>query len=248
MMSLTEVNPGSVVMKQYTFKLKAYNGLFTSMVITQVIAILFSLGGTHSTGSSSNNFSINISYYSANMIIIFTLIWAFIIAIIITGAEYKNNDFSFVTNRLTSNVSNMLFLLTASVVSGITAILAGYFINVLVILFMEVEIVVDPGADVLAVSIGLLAVILYLLLLSSIGYLFGTLIRLQKLFAVVLPALLVGSLIISANMRDEPTILKWVNFYIQESSFLLFTVKVLVTVAILFGGSIVISNRMEVRR
>ncbi|MFS0647468.1 hypothetical protein [Siminovitchia sp. 179-K 8D1 HS] len=74
-MSLTEPNLFDIIKKQYAFKLRAFMGVFISLAATQLLGMLFSIGGVSSYGTSSNNMSVTVMYFSADMTIIFTNDW-----------------------------------------------------------------------------------------------------------------------------------------------------------------------------
>src|SRR5699024_440427 len=114
-------------------KLKANVGLFSSLIILQIFGILFSLGGIGQRGGSFYT----ISYYTADYMIIFTMIWAFMIAIQLMSKDYRDLDFTFVTNRLASHLANVLFLVTASIIGAITSLLSGYLSKVIVYFAFE---------------------------------------------------------------------------------------------------------------
>jgi hypothetical protein len=180
------------------------------------------MNGSGSMGTSSDGYSLNISYYTGDIIIIFTMIWSFISAIIITTKAYRNDDFVFVANRFSSNLSNICFLVFASIVGGITAMLSGILLKV---------------------------VMYFVLLVASLGYLIGMLVQISKWFSVLLPAAFFGYSILSINKNDEaPIISEMVTFFAQETSLLFFGLKVIVTASILFLGSIILANKMEVRQ
>ena len=124
MMSLKTINLAETVKKQFVFKLKANIDVFSSLVWIQLLAILFSLNGVASMGMGGTNLSVDVKYYSADLVIIFTMLWSFVTAITITTKPYRNHDFTFVSNRLSSSLSNILFLLTASFIGSITATLS----------------------------------------------------------------------------------------------------------------------------
>ena len=90
-------------------------------------------------GVGGANLNIEVKYYSADLVIIFTMLWSFITAITIHTKPYRNHDFTFVTNRMSSSLSNILFLLTASIIGSITAVLAGNLVNVLVSILFKQE-------------------------------------------------------------------------------------------------------------
>ncbi|MRH44158.1 hypothetical protein GH741_16065 [Aquibacillus halophilus] len=252
-MSLIEVNYWEIIKKQYFFKLKAYSGVFTSMMVVQIIAFLLSLGGTGgSGGSGSSGFSYTTGYYNGSMIIAFTMMWALITGILITTKAYRNDDFTFVANRGTSNLSNMLFLLTASIIGGTLSMLSGYLLKVFVYLIFEVDMLFDVTHTISTLWLGIIASILYILLFSAIGYLVGVLAQISKSLIIILAAVVIGYPIYASTgtgQRDEPTLfIAITQFYQGESMLSLFALKVILTVTILFFTSLIITNRLEVKQ
>jgi hypothetical protein len=247
MMSLTSANMNVVVKRQYLFKLKANIDAFSSLVGIQATALLFSLGGMSMFGSSSSYFTLTVSNYSADVVIAFTMIWAFVTAITITTRPYRNFDFTFVTNRLSSSLSNVLFLLTASLLGGVTAILSGFLVRVLGYFFLGHTLYSSEMA-VGELILGILAASLYIFMASSIGYLFGTLAQVSKAFIIVLPVLVIGLLFLDISLNPKPIEQVIYQFYFLESSFVLFLLKTLIITATLFGFSSILLNRMGVRQ
>jgi hypothetical protein len=247
MMSLTSANMNVVVKRQYLFKLKANIDAFSSLIGIQVIALLFSLGGMGMSGSSSSYFTLTVRSYSADVVMAFTMIWGLVTAITITTRSYRNFDFTFVTNRLSSNLSNVLFLVTASLLGGVTSILSGYLVRVAGYFFLGHTLYSSEMA-VGELILGIIAASLYILTASSIGYLFGTLAQVSKAFIIVIPALLIGFLFLDISFNPMPIQQEIYQFYFIESSFILFLIKILLTTAILFGTSSILFNRMGVRQ
>jgi hypothetical protein len=249
MMFLTEVKLVDIVKKQFMYKLKAYLSVFSSLLTIQIIGILLSTTGSRSMGTSSNGFSLNFSYYTGDIIIIFTMIWALISAIIITTKAYRNDDFVFVSNRLSSNLSNIVFLLFASIVGGITAILSGILFKVIMYFILDDGNVTATFISIQELIVGIIASIFYVVLLASLGYFVGMLVQLSKWFTMILPAVFIGYLFLGVNMNGEPTfILEIGKFFIEESSLLVFFLKVILSASLLFSVSIILSNKMEVRQ
>ncbi|MFA1710684.1 hypothetical protein ACDX66_03145 [Peribacillus frigoritolerans] len=246
-MSLTKVNLKETVKKQYFFKLKANIDAFSSLIGIQLLALLFSIGGVSSAGMGGSNISVNIKYLSADLVIGFTLIWALVTAITITAKPYRNHDFTFVSNRLSSSLANILFLLTASIIGSITAILSGNLLKVLAYVFLDGRIYgVHSGLEELVM--GLCVTIFYVFLVTSIGYFIGTLVQVSKLVIIIIPVLFFGTLFLEGSMQKEPFLVNVFTFYTMESTLTLFIIKVVVTVAVFFAAAISILNRMEVRR
>ena len=247
MMSLRTVNLSEVVRNQYLFKLKANIDSLSALILIQIVAIIMSMGGSNSYFSSSVGLELRVSYYSADAVIAFSMIWALTTAITITTKPNRHQDFTFVTNRLSSSLSNILFLLTACAVGGITAMLARYLPLALGSIFLDKQIysLVTSPWDFL---IGIGAAILYLFCSSAIGYFIGTLVQVSKLFIFLIPVSLIGILFVNALANSEPYFVYIYRFYLMEPSFGLFTLKIIITAAVFFFISIGILNRMEVRK
>jgi hypothetical protein len=238
----TETSVLAITCKQYLSKLKAFS--FSGLIIMQVVILTFGTSGVGMYGSSNGLLSLNVRNYTSDMVIIATMIWAFAIAIIQTKKQAKNIDFTLVSNRLTSCLSDIGILATISFLGALTSILSGMLQRVLMYFALEHSTIINssfrPPLAVLAQDI--LAVTLYIFLLAAGGYLFGMLLEISKLFAFLIPALILG-----LARGQNSLFLDFLRFYITETSLLLFAGKVLLTTALCFALSILIYNRMEVR-
>ncbi|WP_406580776.1 hypothetical protein [Bacillus salipaludis] len=248
-MSLTKVSLTDVVKKQYVYKLKAYSQVFMSLIFLQLLAIFFSLNGVGGMFSSGGSIEVQVKYFSADYVAAFTMLWGFITAILITTKAYLNDDFLFVTNRVSSNLSNVVFLLTASGIGGITAMLSSYLLKAIVYYFisdlsLKSTTVLDAPLEML---MGIFSTILYVFLFCALGYLVGMLVQISKAFTVLLPAAFFGGLILDGLNGKSGVIAYVFAFFFTESSLVLFMVKIIVTAVLVFSGAIVLSNRMEVR-
>lgn len=246
-MSLIEMSLSTVVKRQYSFKLKSYVRVFSSMIVMQILGILFSLNGTGGFSGGSNSVNIDGTYYTADTVIFLTLMWAFMTALLITTKAYRYDDFTFVTNRAASHLSNMLFLLTSSVFGGLMAVLSGFLIKDIIYYFFHTPLL--KGADNHTLSIFLTSVFatcLYALLVSACGYFFGTLIQIHKLFIVIVPGLIIGTSLI--NGGNDEVFARILKIFYGETSMFLFFIKIVITVGLLFVISMLISNRMEVKQ
>ncbi|KHF38898.1 hypothetical protein [Halalkalibacter okhensis] len=249
-MYLTELSLFEVIKRQFRYKIKAYLGIFVSLMILQIIAIVFSLNGASSVGSGSDSFSITVSNYSADLVIVFTFLWSFISAILLTTRAYRFDDFSFVTNRLSSSVSTILFLIFACTFAGICAMLSSFLLKTIIYFFFT-DLTIAGGIlqtipDKL--MIGTIATILYVTLFGAVGYLIGALTQLHKIFVISIPAVVFGFLFIGAPLGVGNVFL-WINeFLFQETSFIIFTAKVIGLSGLCFGSSILMLNRLEVRQ
>ncbi|WP_087974402.1 hypothetical protein [Oceanobacillus rekensis] len=248
-MSLSKIHLGTLVKRQYLYKCKANITIFNSMLVIQAIAILFSLSGTGQMGFGGVGYSsVDIQYYSADIVIVFTMIWGFISSIQITTKDYKEYDYAFVTNRLSSNLSNIAFSFTASVVGALTAIFSGYLIKVMMIFFFDYQFLGAGSVQGFGMFIsGLIATMLFIFMVSSLGYLIGSIVQFNKIFIGILPALLIGSLYLIGRNESE-ILLEIGQFYFDESSILIVIIKTGITAAICFLCAVMISNRQEVRK
>ncbi len=244
-MFLAEMNRREIVIKQFFYKMKAYRGVYSSLMVIQLLAILFSVIGTGMSGGSSRTLTYEIHTYSNSMIIAFMMIWAFIISIIVTTKAYRYDDFTFVSNRFTSHMSTILFLLFASIVGGITSFLADYLVKDILIFISKSEYVFTDSTPSL---FGVMGIILYLFLFCSFGYVCGMLVQINRIFIILIPAVLFGTSFISSFLLGEPvTLVEIGSVFLQESSFMFFFAKIVLTVVPLFSIVTYITNRMEVR-
>lgn len=248
-MSLTKVNLISIVKKQFQFKCRSYSGMFISLIALQLLGILLSVIGGSSYGMGSDNLSVDINYASANNIIVFTMIWAFISAILITTKVYREDDFTFITNRLSNNLANTAFLFTCSVIGGVTAYLSGFLVRVIIRLTSHATLLPGSGLPPTLQELlsGLSVSILYLLVFSTLGYLIGTIVQLHRIFIVALPIAFISMIILTEKFWDRNILLRTFEFYFQESSMMLFIFKVVITTVLLFAGATILSDRQEVR-
>ncbi|SEN23212.1 hypothetical protein SAMN05192533_110112 [Mesobacillus persicus] len=246
-MSLTTTSLAETVKKQYFYKLKANIDSFSSLVGIQILAILFSLGGISSSGMGGSFVNVNVKYYSPDLVLVFTLIWSFITAVTITTRPYRNHDFSFVTSRLSSSLSNILFLVTASVLGSVTALLSGNLLQMISYLILN-EQLYNIGSGAEHMVLGFVVAFLYLMLIGACGYLIGSLIQVSKLFVLLFPILFIGLLFLEGVVTNGFIVSNVYKFYAMESVLFLFVGKTVLTAVALFIAAISILNRLEVRR
>ncbi|RDW21139.1 hypothetical protein CWR48_04065 [Oceanobacillus arenosus] len=248
-MSLNRMGLGTVVAKQLQYKIKAYYGVFSSLVLVQVIALLLSVGGSVFSGTTIYGLSLDYTTYMTTNVIAFTILWIFIHAIIMTTKTERENSFSFVSNQLSNNISNCTFLIVASIAGGITAILSGYLLRVIVYFFIDIDLLIGtefyyPPGEVFQ---GIVAMICYLILIGSVGYLLGVITQLHRMLPVLLPFVLAGILI--ALERIFPgSFMAIGEYYFQETNVFPFLFKFIGSAVICFAVAILISSRLEVRK
>ena len=247
-MSFHETNLLSVTKKQFIYKLQANLGILISLMIIQLLALLLSTAGVSSMSVGTNLTIINLKIISGDIIIVFTLIWAFIVGYNTAGNAYRL-DYHFVTNRLSSNLASGCFLLLTSLLAGITATFCGVLLRVL--LYFWRDLLTTKGLSMAPALLmkGSYVTVLYACLLSALGYFYGMLAQRNKALTVLIPVLFFGSLFAAAkDTRAAQLFRQELVFYFSESSLALFTLKIVLTVALLFITIILFTNRLEVRK
>jgi hypothetical protein len=247
--SLNKVSLGSTVIRQFNYKLKAYNGVLSSLAVIQIIAILFSLNGNASFSSGGSGVSIHATVYTNLTVIIFTFLWIIAHSVMMSTKAEREHGFTFVSNHLSNHLSNALFLLLASVIAGITTILAGFLLRVIVYFFNEISPVLDANVhyELSDIFIGIFSMTFYLILLASAGYVLGTLSQLHRTLPYLLPVLLIG-IFIWLVQQDPDLIGRIIAFYYQETNAFLFILKVSVTSVVCFLAAILLTKRLEARQ
>ncbi|MFA1819325.1 hypothetical protein ACDX78_03805 [Virgibacillus oceani] len=248
-MSLNNMSLGSTVIRQFQYKLKAYNGVLSSLVVIQIIAILFSLNGNASFSSGGSGVSIHATVYTNVTVIIFTILWIIAHSVMMSTKAEREHGFTFVSNHTSNHLSNALFILLASVIAGTTTILAGFLLRVIVYFFNETSPVLDANVhyELSDIFIGIFSMIFYLILIGSVGYVLGTVSQLHRTLPYLLPVLLIG-VFIWLVQRDPELIGRIVAFYFQEANAFLFILKVSVTSVVCFMTSILLTKRLEARQ
>ncbi|RXI98685.1 hypothetical protein DS745_20450 [Anaerobacillus alkaliphilus] len=248
-MYLTEANINELIKKQYLYKLRAHYGIFTSLLLTQIAAIAFSFMGSGSMGTGSNGFSINVTFYTGNVIIAFTMLWAFISGVSMNSRLVREGDFSFVTNRLTSNLSNIAFMLTATTIGGICAMLGSSLIKTIMYFLGANNLVSHSFAVPLnQLLTGVITTVLYVSLFGILGYVVAGITQLSRIFVILLPVGFVGLIFLEARTGGGGLLVSVTKFFATETSLLILALKVVFVISGLCFLTVLISNKQEVRR
>ncbi|MEK5040074.1 hypothetical protein [Sporosarcina sp. FSL K6-3457] len=244
-MYLTEPKFLDIVRQQFRFKMNANASAFTKLIVLQ-LAFLFM---NHSYGTSLGNNTIQIyeQNFSNTSIVGATWLWAFFLGLLLTSAAQRNESFTFVTNRFSYHGANFLFMLTASIIGGLTAVLIGSVLKLYTLLRFE-DIIISSQQGLFAAPadffIQLMTAIAYTMLFFMLSYTIGMFIQLNKAFLL----LFVIGWIILAIIGGFPFIQYIFEFFWHEHSITLFLLKISGTVLGLFALSVEITNRLEVKR
>lgn len=246
MMSLVEVKDSQIIRNQVKYKLKTNSGSLTSLIISQVIALLLTI--VSSSGGIFGNFfglEIDYQYYTIEIISFFILVWAFMTGMILP--KLVNEEVTFITSHKTNTIANLVYSFFISCIAGVTTIFTSYVQKIL--LMIEGTEVIGNGFSLFSepkLFIGTIYFhILYYFLACSLGYLFGTLVKFSRILLIIIPAILFGILVFSIN-KGLPIFQQIVFFYYNEPSMIVFFIKILLTVIVFFGLSHLLSKRMEV--
>lgn len=247
-MSLTTMSRGQAIYKQFCFKMKAQIGMFSTLVVIQMLAIAVTLpGGNGGSNTYVSGVELVTDIYTADTVIFFTLLWAAANSIMILTKNNRESSFLFVTNRLSNSLSDGLFLLVLSVAGGITAILSGFLIRSLKYYIFTGEKFLNLNSyqveEVVSGTVGLIGMFV---LVCSLGYLLGAISSMHRLFPVLVPVICIGSLII-IGQTGSTFLVDTINFYFQETDILVYLLKAGLTAILLFGAAVMLSRRLEVR-
>lgn len=248
-MSLKEVSFSSITLKHYMYKLKGHSGLVYSLIFAQLIGLLLSMTPRAGSSSGSDFLSISVRTYSADTILIFSFVWIIVMASLLGSKEYRSMEFSLVTNRISSHLSNILLLVTCSVFAGVTSTLMSVLHRIIMVITLNPsEFIIDglriAPADLL---LGIFVSSLYILLFAAGAYLVRVIIEVNKSFGILISIILIAFLFGTVKIFVL-NVGNFIRFFTSEAFLGIFALKVLLTVLVLFGLSIFTSNRMEVKR
>ena len=250
MMYLNKPTLADIVKKQFHFKLNANAATFSTFVLLQIGAIVMALiGSTHSFYYSSDDSVVLVITLSNDMSVGLAMAWAFFLGIMLTTRIKQSESFSFVSTRLSNHLSNFLFMLFASLIAGVSVVLAGSAIRLLGFL-IHGEMVVHSSSLVESPSnfiLQILTAIAYVLLFFLIGYSISSFVQLSKLFIALFVLIWILLSTINGNWDGTEYAMTLIQFFGYERSILLFILKVCGTVLSLFAISTFITNRLEVR-
>jgi len=236
------------VKTQFLFKLRAQYGIFSTMIIVQLVAILFSFGES-SVGSGMNNIHIHSTGYAGNILLFLTFAWAGMMGFRLTLKQSKDVMYTFVTDRKTNHLANVLMIATLSIVGGVSAYLISFIFKITMYLWRGTDTLLfieKPAVSFLL--IGMVGTILYMMLVASLAYFIGEIIQFHKVFVIIVPVFILGMLIVSVNYGYMEWYSNILPYYIFEKNFIMFIVKTLSTSVIALFLAALIGQRLEVRR
>ena len=248
-MYLTEPKFVDIVRQQFQFKMNTNASAFTKLILLQLVFLFMN----HSYGTSLGNNTIQIfeQSFSNTSIVGATWLWAFFLGFLLTSAAQRNGSFTFVTNRLSYHVANFLFMLTASIIGGLTAVLMGSVLKLYALLRFE-DIIISSQQGLFAAPadffIQLATAIAYTMLFFMLSYTIGMFIQLNKIFLILFILGWIILAMIDSTWAGFPLLQHIFEFFWHEHSITIFLLKVSGTVLGLFAISVGFTNHLEVKR
>ena len=249
-MYLAKSSLWTLVRRQFEYKLQVYRNLFTGLMLAQLLAVFFSLGGSGKMTEISGNMVLRLKSYNGNIILIFTILWSLAAAMTITTLASRDMDFTFVTNRLSSNLSSICYLLAIATAGALTSTFCAVALRVLVYLgygsssIQTVNFFLSPWELIVYIF----AMYFYILLFMSLGYFAGVLMRIHRVFMIIIPAAVIFFLFSATSQGHPLNTAVILHFFTRENSLPLFALKAVAAAGLLFCLSKVLSDRMEVRK
>lgn len=242
---------------QWLYKMKANFGVFAGILSLQLLLLVPQPNRNYSSRSPLNMEAV-VASYGSDTVLGCTMLFVGVFSFLMTMKKFRYRDFTFVTTRLSSNLSTIGFLLTLCAFGGLSASLSSMPVRLLAYFIKAPSSLSASGFTVPPLDwlTGAAAAVLYCLLASGAGFLIGSLFQnppallLFFCLAVLLPASVYWlspalSLFAAASSfldRHLP------GFFSGEKSLWLFAVKTLAASAILYAGGILLTGRLEVKR
>ncbi len=245
----------TIALKQTKDKLYHNSNSFIYLIILHLIGYFFSASTGRSIGSSGDSYEFVYRSFTTTTLYVSTSLWMIMQGYIL--AKEKNRQYYMVSNNFTAYFSDIAILEIYALVGGILTLFSGFLIQVFGTLFIE-----NFALHALYNSIGILNYLtlfltgtLYFLIFGTAAYLVGILrtryksrFALGVLAAVAVTVLLsvLSSYILQSSIFLDVTSL--FRFYLEETVFFTWLIKVLLTIAALYGLSYLGIKTMEVNR
>lgn len=235
-----------VVFKQFIFKWKANMDMFTGLAILQVVALLFSYNGS---GSFSYGSGVEFHIYTSDIIVVFTMIWVLVIGVQILRPISGLTTYTMVANRKVDHTSNVIWLIVMSAIGTVTVLLANILLQFIMgYLGSDVSLLPEIQLTFSNYIAGALTTFIYLVFAGAVGYFFGVLSQWNQFIKIFIPFLIIGTLLIAPTIIPEDILIKVFSFIFLEKLLVVFVIKMLVIISLLFIASMGIGNRLEVRK
>jgi len=248
-------SPMTIAFKQIKDKLYHNTNSFVYLIILHLIGYFFSFSTGMGFGSSGNSFEFIYRNFTPTTLYVLTILWMIMQGF--TLAEEKSRQYYMVSNNFTAYFSDIAVLEIYALIGGTLTLFSGFLLQVFGTIFMENFVLhsLYGSMGTLNYLTLFLTGTLYFLIFGTAAYLVGILrVRYQTRFALgALAAAVVIILlsILSASILQRPIFIDVASlfrFYLEETRFFIWLIKVLLTIAALYGLSYVSIKNMEVNR
>lgn len=250
-MYLNEPKQLDIIKKQFRLKLNANAASFTILILLHIFGLLISFPTEKSNAYFNENSYITMIGISNTGHIVVMLFWTLSIGFMLANRLKWDEAFAFVTTRLTHHLSNLLFILFTSLITGLIASLTGPALRLLAHLRYE-EIHMLASTITEAPSHFILQFITataYALLLLMVGYTIGSCLQSSKTYGgIIIATVFISIFMITFILGIGVQMIAAMIIFLFNESFLpFFLMKIIGLSTILFCFSIFITSRVEVR-
>ena len=244
-MSLNDVFIMQNVKKQVRWKILSYSSIFMTIIAVQIIASLLFLNGTGQMGSGNAELSVQISNYSLDSMLMFSMITVFIISAMLASKHIMEENFSIVTTRLTASLSTIIAQLIICVIATCTA-LSSFYISTLVMRLNNSE---NTFLAQTAVEMKTLFLFFSLLVvLSAAGFFVGSFLQMNRWIMAIIGVGVVIALFIYLVPSYEMNSSQDGEAIATNTTVWLTSLKCLGISAVIYAITIYIRNEQEVSR
>lgn len=249
MMSLHEPSQSANIVHLLRFKFQSYAGYFTTLVFAQLAVLLLSLQSSYSS-YEYDNYSMQFIGIQSGVHIGAIMFWALIVGSLLASKIKREEAFTFVATNETHHFSNILFMLIASLITSVMAILVSPALKMLAILrYGEIYAATNDISLAIVVSdaaLHFITAFCYISLFFAIGYTITSLTQINQGLAWIIIFVVLLFLFIFEFGFDLLGII--VEFFTTERSLALFFLKVAVTITVLYTITMTFTSRNEVRK
>lgn len=244
-MSLNDVSLIQNVKKQVRWKLASYSSVFMTIITVQIMASLLTLNGTSHMGSGNDELRVEISVYSLDSMLMFSMITVFIINAMLAGKHMVEENFSIVTTRLTASISTIVAQLIICVVTTCTALSSFYLITLIMRLKKpEEQFLLQTAVEVKT----LFLFFSLLVVLSAAGFFVGSFLQMNRWVIAIIGIGVVIALFIYLVPSYETTLLQDEEVIVANATVWFTSLKCLGMSAVIYAATIYIRNQQEVSR
>ena len=244
-MSLNDVSVVQNVKKQVRWKLSSYSSVFMTIIAVQIMASLFTLNGTSYMSSGNDELRVEVSSYSLDSILMFSMVTVFIVSTMLASKHMVEENFSIVTTRLTASLSTIVAQLIICVITTCTA-LSSFYIFAFIMRLRKSE---EPFLLQTAVEVKTLLLFFSLLVvLSAAGFFVGSFLQTNRwIIAIIGVVVIIGlfSYLVPSyetiSSQDEEAIAANAKVWLTS-------LKCLGISAVIYAITIFIRNEQEVSR